>query len=364
MRIDVVRAGELGPGELATWRAFQRETPTLANAFLAPEFTLAVAAVNPRVRVAVLADGADTVGFLPFERRPLGRGVPVADGLTDAHGLVHAPDTTWDPRALLRGCGLSVLQFDHLVDGQKPFEPFQTVRAASPVMDLSAGYAAWRAEVRTRSRSLVSELERKRRGLDRRVGPVRFDFGGRAPEVLRTIVDWKSAQYRRTGRIDRFARPWIAALVTTLLEVESPTFTPVLSMLWAGDVPVAGHFGLRLGGALAGWFPAYDPAFSRWSPGLLHHLMLAEAAAADGVTEIDMGRGAQGYKSAFRSRDVVVAEGRVTRPGPGAAAAWLQREPVRALRRHVLADPRLYRAADRVLRGYARARGRVSRPAV
>ena len=360
VQIRVVRPDELGASDLESWRAFQGSGAT-AHPFLAPEFVLAVGRVRPQLRVAVLEESAGSVGFFPFERGPLGYGTPPAPGLTDAHGLVHAPDVEWDPQQLLRACGLSVWEFDHLVDGQKPFERFQALRVPSPVMDLGGGYAAFRAHVRSRSKSFLSELERKGRALGRAHGAVTFTLGTADPDGLRQIMEWKSQQYQRTGRSDRFRVPWIRELLESLLDTRTESFAGTLSVLRAGDTPVAGHFGLRSGSSLAGWFPAFDLGFRQYSPGLLHHLMLAEHAAADGIVEIDMGRGAKGYKDCFRSRDLIVAEGRIVRRGPSAAVHWARREPVRRLRNRVLDDPRLYAAADRVLKRAASVRTRVVR---
>ena len=41
-RISVVHPGELGPAEIATWRSFQYSSAPLANAFLSPDFAIAV----------------------------------------------------------------------------------------------------------------------------------------------------------------------------------------------------------------------------------------------------------------------------------------------------------------------------------
>ena len=62
--------------------------------------------------------------------------------------------------------------------------------------------------------------------------------------------------------------------------------------------------------------------------------------------------------------DVLVAEGRIVRRGPSAALHWARREPVRRLRNRVLDDPRLYAAADRVLKRAASVRTRVAPGAV
>src|SRR6266516_739194 len=63
------------------------------------------------------------------------------------------------------------------------------------------------------------------------------------PGELTTLMGWKSDQYNRTGRTDRFARPWIVKL----LEHFHSTGFGVLSVLYAGDRPVSAHFGLRNG---------------------------------------------------------------------------------------------------------------------
>ena len=89
--ISVIRPSELGPAEITAWHDMQRRTPALANPFLSPEFSIAVGRVRPAARVAVLTDGQDITGFFPFERRRLGVGVPIAAGLTDCQGLIHAP---------------------------------------------------------------------------------------------------------------------------------------------------------------------------------------------------------------------------------------------------------------------------------
>jgi len=103
LKISVVRPGELGPGEIAVWLSMQRQTPALANPFLCPDFTVAVGALRPSARVAVLHDGPHLAGFFPFERRGLGGGVPIGHGLNQCQGLIHAPGAEWEKFAGLDG---------------------------------------------------------------------------------------------------------------------------------------------------------------------------------------------------------------------------------------------------------------------
>lgn len=166
----------------------------------------------------------------------------------------------------------------------------------------------------------------------------------RDPRALATLMEWKSAQYRRTGRSDRFSHAWITRLVQQLFHTSSEPFAGILSVLYAGGQPVAAHFGLRSERVLACWFPAYDPAFAKFSPGLILHLRMAEAAAADGIAYLDLGRGQKEYKDSLKTRELTVHEGWVTRRHPVALGHRARRAPVRALRNTVLSRPEFFEA--------------------
>jgi CelD/BcsL family acetyltransferase involved in cellulose biosynthesis len=357
----VVHPSALTAAELARWCELQQEQPALGSPFLSPGFTQAVAALQPRARVAVLRDGSDVVGFFPFERRGFRYGVPIAAGLTDCQGLVHAPGWTWDPQELLAACRLDVWEFDRLVAGQRPFAGYERLREPSPVIELGDGAPAVLERIRARSSRISDKLPKQQRRLVREAGPLRFEFGSRDPVLLHTLMGWKSAQYQRTGRSDRFARPWIVRLLESLQATDRGGLSLVLSTLYAGDTPVAAHVGLRLGSVLAGWFPAYDVRFAACSPGMQHRLHLIEAAAAAGVTTIELGRGTKESKELFKTGDQTVAEGAVASRPVGSALYLVRRLPERRLRQAVLDNPALSRAVDRLLKGYGRARSTVNR---
>jgi CelD/BcsL family acetyltransferase involved in cellulose biosynthesis len=358
--ITVIRPGDLGPAEITTWHQLQEKTPALANPFLSPEFTVAVGRLRPSARVAVLSEGPDITGFFPFERRRLGLGVPIAAGLTDCQGLVHLPGVGWDSRALLSACGISAWRFDHLVEGQQSFERYHAALAPSPFIDLSDGFAAYHAALRRRSPGFVSSLGRKVRKLTREVGELRLVTASADVSELRTLMAWKSAQYQRTGRLDRFSQQWIVELLDSLLATQAAALTGVLSTLYAGETPVAAHFGLRAGELMTYWFPAYDPAFRVYSPGLMLTVRLTEALAADDVSLIDFGKGKMQYKESLKTGDLLVAEGTVTQRSPLGAAHWARQAPQAWAIRQVRTHPSLFRAADAVLRRGAQVRGQLT----
>jgi len=363
MKIAVVRPDELGPAEIAAWHAMQGQTAALANPFLSPEFAITAGRLQPAARVAVLREGQDIAGFFAFERHPLGAGVPIAWGLTDCQGLVHAPGAQWDARALLKACGIAVWQFDHLVTGQHGFSPYQAALHPSPMMDLSGGFAKYEAGLRAASPSLIANLRRKERKLARETGDLSVVTDERDASALRTLMDWKSDQYRRTGRLDRFSQPWIIELIDSLHASRGAGMSGLLSVLYAGGKPVAAHFGLRAGPVLSYWFPAYDTDYARYSPGLILQLKVAEQLAGDGVATIDLGKGKMRYKESTKSHDLFVAEGIVTSRSPLGLAHWARRAPQAWAIRQVRAKPALFHAADTVLRRGAMIRGAVLKPA-
>lgn len=263
---------------------------------------------------------------------------------------MHRPGFQWDTRELLRACGLAVWEFDHLVEGQKPFEVGARGSFPSPVIDVERGYEAYLTRLRARSPKFTRTTLAKERKLGRDAGEVRYVHDERDPAALSALIGWKSAQYRRTGRSDRFARPWIIRLVEQLFHTRSASCQGLLSVLYAGGRPVAAHFGLRSERVLACWFPAYDPAYAKFSPGLVLHLRMAEGAAAQGVDYLDLGRGEKEYKNSLKTRDLSVVEGWVTRRHPVALGHSARRAPVRALRNTVVSRPEFFGPADRLLK--------------
>lgn len=343
-------------GEVAAWHAMQHSDAALGNPFLSPEFAVAVGRFRPSARVAVLTDGPALAGFFPFERRRLGLGVPIGAGLTDCQGVVHARGFEWDARELLRGCGISAFHFDHLAQEQRPFQRWVAATAPSPVIDLTDGFAAYEEKLKTKSAQFCRDVARRGRKLSREAGPLRHVVDSRDMAALQSLMAWKSDQYRRTGRTDRFAQPWIVGLINDLFETRSSHFSGRLSVLYAADTPVAAHFGLQSGQVLAHWFPAYNMQFSKYSPGLIHHLRMIEDTAPLGISLIDLGKGTKRYKDTLKTSEIFVCEGSVTGRSPLATAHRASIAPSRWAARTIRAHPPLFQAADQLLKRYGQLR--------
>ncbi|MFI9543855.1 GNAT family N-acetyltransferase [Streptomyces sp. NPDC052016] len=357
-RIDIVHPGELTSADIDLWNELRTATATAANPFMSAQFSQAVGRVRCDTRVAVLRRGRSTVGYFPYQRGRWGSGGAVGLGVSDCQGAVLHPDLSVDPHHLMRACSLSAWEFNHLESGQDLFLPYSTGQFASPVIDLRGGFEAYENHLRSHSHGFLKAARSQERRMARNLGPLRFVYDEREPAALRALVTWKSAHYRRTGRRDPFAQPWIAQLVDLLSSTAAPDCSGILSVLYAADRPVAAHFGLRSRTVFSCWFPSYDRSAATYSPGRILYLRMIEAAAASGIHLFDFGRGEAAYKNSFKTGDLIVHEGALRTTGPGAVLHWLRREPMRVAHRLVRDHPTLKTAAVRTLRAVGTIRDR------
>lgn len=351
--VDVTRPSELGEAELRAWRALQRSDRALANPFLAPEFAVAVDHARPGARVAVRRRGTAD-GFFAYELGRFGLARRIGSRVADMQAVVVPAGDPWDMRELLAAARLRAVRLENMPADRLPAAAAWVLTYPSPVIDLAGGYEAYVASRREVSRSMMSTAMRKKRKLEREVGPVRFEFDSRDHAALRTVMRWKSAQYAQLDEWDRFAAPDVVALVDELFAGRAPGCAGTFSVLYAGDEIAAAHFGLRSEDVLCSWFPSYNPDLGRYSPGLLLHLMMAEGAAARGMSAFDLGRGEHGYKDLLKTHELVLARGAVFRTTPAGLAYGAATAPLDYARVLAARSPRAHTAlvaARRALAG-------------
>ncbi len=366
MSVEVCTPGELGPVEVAVWRELQRQSPRLSNPFLSATFAIAAGELDRLARVAVVRDGGELVGFVPFRRSPTGIARPLAPGVAGCSGVVTRAGFELDWRQLLRRCRVSVWELDHLVttDAALPSRAPGVRRAATSVIELDDGFDAYVQDGMRRCKKYFNWLRRKRQRIELDLGAIRFDFATAGAPVLGRLVEWKSAQYRRSGWPDPFARPAVRELVERLNGTAEEDCAGSCSALMVGDELLAADFSLRSASVYAGWFVTYNRAFERWSPGAVRWLYVAQACAEAGISVIDLGCGDEEYKQKLATRHDEVLEGHLCRATPRAAVRLGRRLPADATRRLILSHPRLRATVRTTLRrvGSLRVHEREVRP--
>jgi CelD/BcsL family acetyltransferase involved in cellulose biosynthesis len=356
MNVTVVRPRDLGQPEIAAWRDMQRQNVEFDNAFLSPGFAVAVDRARSDARVAIIQEAGQTVGFFAFQQGRSRVARPIGAGICDRQAVVHAPQSGVNVVGLLAASGISVWEFDHLVACQLEVAGSHTRAVPSPIIDVSQGYERYLTERQRASKKIVKSTLAKHRRMELEVGPTRFDFDSRDRDAFELMIRWKSAQYRRTGRRDRFGVDWIEYVVRDLFEQSAEGCLGTLSVLWTAEKVAAVHFGLRADSMLSCWFPAYEPELARYSPGLFLHLKMAEGAAANGLRQLDLGKGGEEYKQSLKTGDLMVGEGWVDRPSAVALARRVVLAPRTLAYRLVESSPVLRQMARRTLMGVGRLR--------
>jgi CelD/BcsL family acetyltransferase involved in cellulose biosynthesis len=309
MKATTTLPHELGSDERRLWAQFC-EDKSLESPFLSWEFANALGKTRTDSRVAVVEDDGVVVGFLPFQIASNGRGVPLGASISDAQAFIAPRPWTFDATRLVAEAGMTTWSFDHLVVDQEPFAPFHRSRHRSPFVDLAGGYEAFLGGLRGISKDFLPQVLRRRRKLEREIGPVALEWRSRSfSSDMSALQRWKSEQYRRTAVWDRFAQPWIITALESLGDVDGDGGLGVLSSLRAGDRLAAVHFGLVNSRRFCWWFPTYDPELGSYSPGLILLLELISAAAQRGIDTVDLGRGEHDYKLRVTDRFYEVAEG-------------------------------------------------------
>jgi CelD/BcsL family acetyltransferase involved in cellulose biosynthesis len=330
MDISTLRPDELSDAELAAWHRLQFSGAGLDNPFLSARFARAVGHHRPDTRVAIMRDQGEPVAYLAYQLRPLGVARALGMGISDAQAVICGPGLRFDPVEILRCAGIGVWDYDHLTSNLDIFSPFAFYNTNAPVMDITGGYEAYMRQDDRAGHRLMRSTMQKRRKLEREQGKLEFVFESSDRDALARLISWKSAQYLRNGRFDRFSRPWVAGVVKELAWSDDPWCRGSVSTLTAGGRLVAAHVGIRTPGRLSLWFPAYDPELGQYSPGMQLFLFRAEGAAGRGVALLDLGVGDEAFKQSLASWYYPVSCGQVqARPFFG----WAHHMTRRALRK-------------------------------
>jgi CelD/BcsL family acetyltransferase involved in cellulose biosynthesis len=217
----------------------------------------------------LLASGEDTsVGAALLAR------VPASADLVDLYGL-----PTRSRIAETLGGSMQVLE-----------------RVEAPVLDLEPG---WEAVYEAKTSSKKRNLHRRRR---RQLA----ELGDLEVVVARTLEELDSAleeafrlhTLRWEGRPDGsgFVTPvgkhFHREVIRPLVELDVPRIV----LLKLDGRAVAFHYYLAFEGRMYVHRLAFDPAFARFSPGLVNTLDTIEAAAAEGLTRVEFLGGAERYK--------------------------------------------------------------------
>ncbi len=294
-------------------RSMPRPSPFLLHGWLEVWWRHAEAGVRPLVHAAF--DDGRLVGGLPLclvERRGMqvlsfqgGSQSALADLVLDraapasiAKALADRAESSGQDLALLYGLPAS----SRLVEAMGPDRVHLVERSEAPVLDLEGGWdEVYRAKTTGKRRN---QDGRKRRQLAA-VGRVETQVAREPDELEAALEDaFELHEIRWRGRPDGsgFATPAGRQFHRAALRRLAELGIPRIVVLRLDGRAIAFHYFFLLERRMYVHRLAFDPAYSRYSPGLLNTLDAIEAAAADGAAMVEFLGGAERYKIELADR--------------------------------------------------------------
>ena len=194
-------------------------------------------------------------------------------------------------------------------------------RVESPVLELGD---SWEDVYRAKTSSKTRNLHRRRRRQLAELGTLDVHVA-REPEDLEPALEeaFRIHDLRWEGRPDGsgFTSPrgktFHREAILALAELDVPRIV----LLRLGDRAIAFHYYLALAGTMYVHRLGFDPAFARYSPGLVNTLDTIEAASDEGLARVEFLGGAERYKVELADRFDPLCHGLGLASGPVARVA-------------------------------------------
>lgn len=321
MPIEAVPPLELDTADIAQWSMLQGDGDT-ASPFLSPWWPQALARVGgpdaAKTRVAILREDGRAKAFIALRTGP-GAALPAGAPLSDYQGVVAAPGARLETRPLLEALAAHRLDFCSAIDSCPTLGPHGRGGAVSHVIDLRDGYDRYVLGRTQAGSDILKDCAKKRRKMEREIGPVRFTAESGQIADFDRLVAWKRAQYGETRQTDILGAGWPADLLRRLLAGPEGAMRGILFTLHAGDRLAAAHYALCTPKVAHAWFIAHDDDLGRYSPGVVLITEVIRWAADTGRLELDLGTGDYRFKLSLANRSRAVRHGFVGRPSFAAA---------------------------------------------
>lgn len=324
-RIDVMNPDRIDPGLRQAWIELARDCG-LTTPLLHPDFARLLGRVRKDVRIVCAFDGERLVAVLPVHHRPGGLARPLGAPFADVQGVIAAPGFDMPLAALFDRAGIRALNFEAASDPQGRLgelaeaEDLHIMRVDGDLENVLESQRALHAKRFKNHRRLARQLERER-------GSVELVAPDRDEAAFVALLDWKRAQFARTGRHDVLAPRWTAEMMRALFHEGQGEAQGLMVTLRVEGRVAAGLYGIRAGRDYNPWIAAFDPEFAPWSPGqlILHELM--EKMPDLGLTRVDLAGGHDHYKKYYANAHEKMRTGLVTASGLARTRTGVARLP-------------------------------------
>jgi CelD/BcsL family acetyltransferase involved in cellulose biosynthesis len=293
-RIEIVQIKDLTERDASLWALWRNLRPELVGPYFDVRYAQTIGAVVPGARVARLYTEGRIGGYFAYQVRA-GVLQPLGAPLSDYHTLITAPGFVPDLNVLLQATGAKRLDFQGWVGPMD--EAAETVALSRRVALTPEGFDVWFETQDHEHHKFFKNVGRCERNIVKDFGGFDFAWERVTPEVMDWIVDLKREQYQKTGLHDIFNCGWTRELLTSLTSLPDEDFGLRAGVFRHEGKLVAAEISLADKDSVHLWFPAYDPAYYRYTVGIVLTMAIIRHLAPLGYTSFDFGTGGEDYKS-------------------------------------------------------------------
>lgn len=294
LRAEVLRAQDLTAEDARLWRSFVAMRPELQSPYFDIRYVQAAASAVPQAGVARIWEGARIVGYFPYQIRS-GALQPFGAPLSDYHGIIAPPGYDMPFVELLAATGARRLEFQGWVGPMCPM--VRALRLRRRQADTSLGFAHWWQTQDAEHHKFFKNIGRCERNVEKDFGGFAFTWERVTPDVLDWVINIKRDQYRKCGMHDVFDCGWTYAMLSALATLDDADYGLRVGVFRHEGKIVAAEIALADAEQVHLWFPAYDPAYYRYSVGILLAVAMIRHLAPTGIKRFDFGTGGEDYKA-------------------------------------------------------------------
>lgn len=305
MRLETIHPKDLGPADIARWRAHQHARPSLQSPYLTPDWAQLVGAARDDARVCIIEGGAGFFGAQRLSRfSAMGLGAPISD----YQGIVGEAGLSVDAGALCRALKVGRIDLTHVAAEQALFDGDAAGTEGSWIAEVAGGRDLYEAALKTKRAEFLRQADKKARKFARERGQPEFRATSDEAADFETLIGWKNAQLARTGQPQIWATPWVRQVLDASWQARGE-FGGMLFTLRIDNRLIAAAFGLRSGRVLHLWLIAHDSEFDAYSPGVQLARWALGWAGDNGVAEVEFGPGDYQYKRQLSTTQRMIERG-------------------------------------------------------
>lgn len=186
-----------------------------------------------------------------------------------------------------------------------------SVIANTNITNLRKGWSPFIAKQNSLYPKFFKKIARLNRKLEKEHSEVVFTFNDKSEEAFHQLIAMKREQYVRTKLHDVLRPNWVKQMLDMLRHGKCKNIKTILSTLRVDGQLAAAEFNMQSSNLLHGWLTAYNPKFSKYSPGLLLTKRVIKAMPQHGLTLYDAGPGNSHYKKYFTNQLYPLAQGSI-----------------------------------------------------